>query len=189
MVRAEPWLSRGSFFCASVRTARPPASRNRLRIIDRQPSAYLLTRPYLQLPRPQDCQYGRYFELPSVRSPKYLPYFQSPPVRSSKYLPYFQSLPLSSSKYLPYWQSSPLRSPKYEPVTPPPPPPQSQKRTRHPNPTPTSVPLSGTFYGKSRSDSWQNDPIQSTGRVGAYCIRPTNGHDRARTTPTNHPAK
>ena len=147
-----------------------------------------MTRPYFQLPSLYDCQYGRYFELPSVRSPKYLPYFQSIPVRSSKYLPYFQSPPLGSSKYLPYWQSPPLGSPKYGPVTSPPPPPQSQKRTRHPNPTPTSVPLTETFYEASRSDDWQNDPIQSTVRVGAYCIRPTNGHDRARTPQTNHPA-
>ena len=117
-----------------------------------------------------------------------VPYCHVPPLRSPKYLPYFQSIPLSSSKYLPYWQSTPLGSPKYGPVTSPPPPPQSQKRTRHPNPTPTSVPLSGTFYEASRSDDWQNDPIQSTVRVGAYCIRPRIGHGRARTTPTNYPA-
>ena len=128
----EPRLSRGSFFCASTRTAKRPTSRNRLRIIDRQPSAYPLTRPYLQLPRPYDCQYGRYFELPSVRSPKYLPYFQSPPVRSSKYLPYFQSLPLGSSKYLPYWQ--------------PPTPPQSQIRTRHAPSAPSAVPKTDVTF-------------------------------------------
>ena len=153
-----------------------------------------MTRPYLQLPSPYDCQYGRYFELPSVRSPKYLPYFQFPPVRSSKYLPYFQSLPFGSSKYLPYWQSLPLRSPKYGPVTPPPPPPQSQKRTRHPNPTPTSVPLSETSDGASRSDDWQNDPIQSTVRVGAQQHTPPNrawqGPDAPNKSPcgiTGHP--
>ena len=99
-----------------------------------------------------------------------VPYCHAPPLRSSKYLPYWQSLPLRSSKYLPYWQSPPLGSSKYGPVTHLPPPPQSQKRTRHPNPTPTSVPLSGTFYEASRSDGWQNDPIQSTGRVGVMPI-------------------
>ena len=118
-----------------------------------------------------------------------VPYCHAPPLRSSKYLPYFQSIPLSSSKHLPYWQSPPLGSPKYGPVTSPPPPPQSQKRTRHPNPTPTSVPLTGMFYGASRSDNWQNDPIQSTVRVGAYCIRPTNGHGRARTPPNKSPCE
>ena len=96
-----------------------------------------------------------------------VPYCHAPSLRSSKYLPYFQSISFSSSKYLPYWQSPSLGSPKYGPVTPPPPPPQSQKRTRHPNLTPTSVPFPGAFYEASRSDDWQNDPIQSTVRVGA----------------------
>ena len=109
-----------------------------------------------------------------------VPYCHAPPLRSSKYLPYFQSIPLSSSKYLPYWQPPPLGSPKYGPVTSPPPPPQSQKRTRHPNPTPTSVPLSGTSDEASRSDDWQNDPIQSIVRVGAQQHTP---HNQARLAP------
>ena len=123
-----------------------------------------------------------------------VPYCHAPPLRSSKYLPYFQSLPLGSSKYLPYWQPPPLGSPKYGPVTSPPPPPQSQKRTRHPNPTPTSVPLSGTSDGASRSDDWQNDPIQSTVRVGAQQHTPPNrawqGPDAPNKSPceiTGHP--
>ena len=111
-----------------------------------------------------------------------VPYCHAPPLRSSKYLPYFQSIPLSSSKYLPYWQSPPLGSPKYGPFTSSPPPPQSQKRTRHPNPTPTSVPFPGAFYGASRSDGWQNDPIQSTVRVGVQQHTP---HKRARQSPND----
>lgn len=118
-----------------------------------------------------------------------VPYCHAPPLRSSKYLPYFQSIPLSSSKYLPYWQPPPLGSSKYGPVTSPPPPPQSQKRTRHPNPTPASVPLTGMSDGTSRSDGWQNDPIQSTGRVGVYCIRLRIGHGKAQTPPNKSPCE
>ena len=129
-----------------------------------------------------------YCHSPPLRSSKYLPYFQPIPLSSSKYLPYFQSIPLSSSKYLPYWQSPPLGSPKYGPVTSPPPPPQSQKRMRHPNPTPTSVPLSGTSDRAYAIRPYPDGQKMRTGGVGAYCIRPTNGHGRARVVPINAPS-
>ena len=55
------------------------------------------------------------------------------------------------------------------------------------NRAPAFVPLTGTSGGAYAIRPYPDGQKTETGDVGAYCIRPTNGHGRARTPPINHP--
>ena len=54
---------------------------------------------------------------------------------------------------------------------------------------PHSSPCRGHLMRRMLLRPYPDGQKTETGDVGAYCIRPTNGHDRARTPQTNHPAK
>ena len=64
-----------------------------------------------------------------------------------------------------------------------------QSITQQHNPKTAFIPLTRTFGRAYSIRPYPDGQKTGAGNVGAYCIRPINGHDRARTALINHPAK